>query len=468
MTASTGATVLRLKRGQVVEVVPEGASRTIVVTRGKRYRIKTPGGRVVGRRVWGGRGNPLQLRPQAGSVARIAQWGHSAGRGFLQLKIVGPARAHLTAVVGAEEYLYGLGEVPSSWPQAVLRAQAIAGRSYAYNRVAGGRAGCACDILGDPRDQAYVGWDKEVGTDGAQWVGAVDATARRVAIHSGGIISTLYSSSSGGYTENNENVWGGSPVPYLRGVCDPGDYVPANPNRTWSVSFRPRPLAAKLGKPNGMVRVTGFSPGERGVSGRVVRITVNGRRAGGAPTSWTTSGWDVRQRLGLNDTRFWINRDRNVTGDIRRTYDNLNCRPGLATSNQRKIAGGRFQKFEKGRLYFHADQSTVTWVRGPILAKYVALNAHRGFLGPPFDWGAEAGGKRARFDGGEIYRKGGVGTFEVHGPVLTEYLSLDGARGDLGFPTSDVVTLEDGSLRSTFEGGTITCAPGGGCAVEYV
>ncbi|MEC7715721.1 MAG: SpoIID/LytB domain-containing protein, partial [Actinomycetota bacterium] len=34
-----------------------------------------------------------------------------------------------------DKYLYGLAEVPASWPNAALEAQAIAGRSYATAKV---------------------------------------------------------------------------------------------------------------------------------------------------------------------------------------------------------------------------------------------------------------------------------------------------------------------------------------------
>ena len=34
-----------------------------------------------------------------------------------------------------DKYLYGLAEVPPSWPTAALESQAIAGRTYAYKRV---------------------------------------------------------------------------------------------------------------------------------------------------------------------------------------------------------------------------------------------------------------------------------------------------------------------------------------------
>lgn len=472
LTASSGGFELKLASGTVVDTVDAGDTRRVIVTKGQRFRVRRADGSVVGGKgtTWGGADDPLRANRTGGGVIRVEQWGHRQGRGFLRFHIVGPQKAHLVAVVEAEEYLYGLGEVPSSWPQAALRAQAIAARTFGYRTVAGGRGGCACDILGDVRDQAYVGWDKETGTDGERWVAAVDATARKVAVFGGELITAFYSSSSGGFTENIENVWvGATPQPYLRGVCDPGDYVAANPNRTWSVTMTARQAGAKLAAALGwnVKKVTGFSVTRRGVSGRVVLVTVNGKTPAGADTSLSTTGWDLRNALGLKETRFWVNANRNVTGAIRNAYDALNCRPGLATSAGKGIAGGRWQKFESGRMYLHRGRDAVTWVRGAILEKYVSLKAHRGFLGLPFAWKSVAGGKRARFDGGEIYWKKGVGAFEVHGAVLARYLKAGGAPGDLGFPTSDVVTLANGKVRATFQGGRITCAPAGGsCTVK--
>ena len=81
-------------------------------------------------------------------------------------------------------------------------------------------------------------------------------------------------SSSGGYTENNENVWGGTPIDYLRGVCDPGDYTSANPNATWIETFSPGEITQDLGLSIGTV--TGFTNVDRGVSGRILSVTVEG------------------------------------------------------------------------------------------------------------------------------------------------------------------------------------------------
>ncbi|HEX6208201.1 MAG TPA: SpoIID/LytB domain-containing protein [Actinomycetota bacterium] len=458
-----GRAVLRVGKA-VVERIRAGATRRILIVNG-RYRVKRPNGSVVKKRLWGSAKKPLEVRLKNGGVVRVPEWGHSAGRGFLRLKIVGKRSAHLVAVVPAEKYLYGLGEVPSSWPMAALKAQAIAARSYAYVVVGFGRTGCACDIYASTRDQAYVGWDKESGTAGGRWVKAVGGTSRKVAVHGGAVIQGLYSSSSGGYTENVENVWGGGAVGYLKGVCDPGDWTTANPNRLWSTSFTPRGLASRLGRPNGIVRVTAVNVNKRGVSGRVVTATVKGKRGNGSTASWSTSGWNLRGRLGLRDTRFWVNQDRQVTGKIREAYDELDCRPGLPKSNQKKISGARWQRFENGRIYHHAGRKRETWLRGSVLDAYLSLGGHGGFLGRPWSYGAQAGGVRARFDGGAIYHHDAVGAHEVHGPVLATYLSHGGPASVLGFPTSDVVSEADGTLVSTFQGGTISCPPDAGCTV---
>lgn len=412
-TVASGSAEIRLQSGAVIESVGKGATRSITVTPAQTYVVKKGNGQQVGG-AWGGPGDAIEIVPS--KVVYLKEWGHRAGRGRVSFPIAGASNGHLIAILGAEEYLYGLGEVPSSWPKATLQAQAIAGRTYLYRTVAAGRSGCACDILGDTRDQAYVGWDKEAGTDGGRWVKAVNATPRRVAVYDGNLITTYYSSSSGGYTENIENVWtAAAPAPYLRGRCDPGDHVASNPNRFWSVAFSGGGLAAKLGGPDGMVRATKLQVLERGVSGRVVRATIHGKRGDGSAAAVTMDGWDLRGALGLKETRFWVNQNRNIVGGIRARYDRLKCRPGLATSNQKRLRGGRWQKFERGRMYQ-----------------------------------APAGGK-ARW---------------LKGPVLKRYLKLKGPKGKLRWPTSDTKRLKGKRLRASFQRGVITCKRSGRCFVR--
>jgi peptidoglycan hydrolase-like amidase len=118
----------------------------------------------------------------------------------------------------SDEYLYGLGEVPSSWTEAAMQAQAIAGRSYAVRKTAT-RSGCDCQIYSTTLDQAFVGYSKEIATMGDRWVAAVNATIVNPSVdpntayvvqHNGTTISTYYSSSTGGKSQPTNEVWGAS------------------------------------------------------------------------------------------------------------------------------------------------------------------------------------------------------------------------------------------------------------------
>lgn len=151
----------------------------------------------------------------------------------------------------SNEYLYGLGEVPSSWTQAAMQAQAIAARSYAVKKYAT-RSGCNCQIYATTLDQAFVGYSKEIGTSGNQWVAAVNATIvdSRIAYvvrYNGSIISTYYSSSTGGKSQPTSEVWG-STLPYLVSVDDSFSKDPRvnNANAAWIDTVDQRSLIARL------------------------------------------------------------------------------------------------------------------------------------------------------------------------------------------------------------------------------
>jgi hypothetical protein len=186
----------------------------------------------------------------------------------------------------------------------------------------------------------------------------------------------------------------------------------------------------------------------------------------GSNGSRVVTGWTIRSRLGLRDTRFWVNSNRNITGRIREAYDNLSCKPGVAASPARDVSGGRYQSFAVGRLYFNSARDVVTWVRAAILTKYVAKRAHGGFLGLPYRWRTIDGGagRRAWFENGQIlWKTNRAAAFEIHRPVLGHYLAA-GGFSRFRYPITDVVNVDDGdgdpatqTRRSVFDNGTITC-----------
>ena len=150
-----------------------------------------------------------------------------------------------------DEYLYGLGEVPSYFEDAAMQAQAIAGRSYALKKTAT-RSGCNCQIYSTIRDQSFVGFSKEIGTLGSRWVAAVNATIvgpneAKVVRYKGSVISTYYSSSTGGKTQPTSEVWG-SAFPYLVSVDDhwSQDEGVLNGNSSWTDTIDQLTLVSNL------------------------------------------------------------------------------------------------------------------------------------------------------------------------------------------------------------------------------
>jgi stage II sporulation protein D len=135
-----------------------------------------------------------------------------------RLEVFANTRGTLTVVnvVSLEDYVRGVvpNELsPGGWPQLeALKAQAVAARTYAVSNL-GRFAAQGFDLTPDTRSQVYGGRSTEHPlTDRA-----VRETAGRIATYRGIPINALYTSTCGGRTEDAENIFGGPPVPYLRG-----------------------------------------------------------------------------------------------------------------------------------------------------------------------------------------------------------------------------------------------------------
>jgi hypothetical protein len=109
----------------------------------------------------------------------------------------------------ADEYLWGVSEVPSSWPESALQAQAIASRTYAMSKAGIYRASCDCDLYGEISDQTFSGYAKETEKGWGQlWKAAVTNTAGLVITQDSKPITAYFGSSTGGLTETSLNAWG--------------------------------------------------------------------------------------------------------------------------------------------------------------------------------------------------------------------------------------------------------------------
>jgi SpoIID/LytB domain protein/uncharacterized repeat protein (TIGR01451 family) len=474
-----GSTQGKLIGGRAIK---KGETWRVLVDPSGRYRVLNEAGKMVGGHLWGGvKSNLYALYSNTGR-ARVSEAGHTYNRGYLEFNLYASKSCskisyceRLIIVLIPQSYLYGLAEVPSGWPMTALEVQAVAARTYAFEKVkrlGQHRPTCNCGLYDDTRDQVYAGWDKEGGYLGSRWVTAVKDTNRMVVLYNGAPIQAYYHSASGGYTENNELQWGGTPLPYLRGVCDPGDYTEANPNTVWkvgpisdaTVTSRLRPYTGNIGT------VTKFANPVRGVSGRIVKVTVVGTNG-----QKNINGTMLRRGLGLKDNRVWINANRQVTGSIRNKYDRLMCAPGLPKSSRLSVPGGLRQRFVDGAIYRNEARAAVYWLHGPVYDKYRALGESGGLLGmptsnvisldPPGCSGHTC--SMVRFEQGNIYFKDGIGdgaAHELHGYVLGHYISAGEVSGHLGFPVTDVTLEPDGTTWAKFESGlTVSCSPSGEC-----
>lgn len=398
LTAVGGPFTFVLQKGKVIATVPAGKTRHVSIVGGK-YEITTGTGKVVGDKVWGGKKNDLFAK-RNGSRIWVADWGHHIGRGKVAFNITSDTLADVVGSMPVESYVKGVAEVPNSWHKVALRTQAIVARSFAYWRLAvAPRSGCSCDILSTTSDQAYIGHDKETAEQGDRWVDAVNNTKRKVVRHNGNYVYTPYSSSSGGHTEAIQKVWpAASSAAWLKAVCDPEDDVPENPNTTWEETFTAGAVTSALKPYTGDIgTVEKFKNYSRGKSGRVTTVKVVGGQG-----SKVVDGWDIRTGLGLNDSRFYVNKNFNITGRIRTKYDAIDCKPGKSVSKKISVGGGRYQRFKKGRIYVNDGADTVTWMRGKVLNKYLDVGGHTSDLGLPVKYVGLANGAKGVFDGGEI------------------------------------------------------------------
>jgi SpoIID/LytB domain protein len=243
--------------------------------------------------------------------------GRSYARGIIRIRPAGDG-FHVVLEIGIDDYLYGLGEMPSDWHPQALQTQAIAARTYgvrqairygpAENFDISRQTACWCHMYSTVVDQAYVGWSKEADPFGPNWVAAVQATAGQVVTHplapEYSIIIAYYASSTGGHTDSNvEGLGHTTPLPYLVPTPDPWSLDPAaqNPFASWTVTFTGSQIAAALG----LTTVTGVEVTGRNLSGTVSQVTIAGT-LNGQETVITSGGRSFRSALGMRSTMYSI------------------------------------------------------------------------------------------------------------------------------------------------------------------
>lgn len=124
-----------------------------------------------------------------------------------------------------EDYLKGVvpGEMPASWSVEALKAQTVTARTYALKRM----NQTIDDTVSFQKYEGYI-WTSSLYNNTNE---AVNRTKGQVLKINGSLIDALYSSSNGGKTENNANVWtSGTPLSYFPAKNDPYD-----PRVSWTI-----------------------------------------------------------------------------------------------------------------------------------------------------------------------------------------------------------------------------------------
>lgn len=262
---------------------------------GKTYVAKRKGAGVVLRTKKGIRVAKCSGLLSATGAPTVELIGKGAYRGALEVRPSSvPGRLNAINAVEIEDYLKGVvpKESPASWPIEALKAQAVAARSYA---IATPVKGNGFDQYDDTRSQLYAG----VSAEAARTNQAVDATRSQVVLYNGKVAQTFFFSTSGGHTENNEHSslgFGGTPIPYLRGVPDPYEAEAGAPYYRWRRKFSLGRMNSLLGS---LVRgkLKKVIVTQRGASPRIVRANLIGSRG-----TTTVTGPQLRDQLGLPDT----------------------------------------------------------------------------------------------------------------------------------------------------------------------
>jgi SpoIID/LytB domain protein len=259
-------------------------------------------------------GSGVKLRSSGGRP--IAACGHglrAAGRGQIAIAGVGTYRGALEVVptesdasslnavnaVPVDQYVKGVipNESPPSWPQAELRSQAVAARSFALT---GGVDGNGFDLYDDTRSQVYDGMSSETPSTNE----AAGATRGQVVMYGSKIAETFFSACSGGHTESVQNVFFGPPVPYLVGVPDP--YDGACPLHTWKLEFSGPEISSRLGAYlDGRLKQVVVT--KRGVSPRIVAARLIG-------TGGTTQVRGDQLETALGSYSTWMDFQKVVNG----------------------------------------------------------------------------------------------------------------------------------------------------------
>lgn len=229
-----------------------------------------------------------------------------------------------------ESYLVGvvLAEMPTSFPNEALKAQAVVARTYTLRRQSSGKHEQSAVCMEPNCCQGYRTVEAYLAEGGTaeeleKVRQAVAATKGEVLTYDGEPIDATYFSCSGGMTEAAVAVWG-SDVPYLQAVESPGEEDAAY--YTQDIRFSPEEFARLLGlarvdEPEEWFTQVSYTDG-----GGVDAMTIQGQ---------SYRGTELRKALSLPSTSFTVTVE---NGQIHITTRGFGHRVGMSQYGARAMA----------------------------------------------------------------------------------------------------------------------------------
>jgi stage II sporulation protein D len=220
-----------------------------------------------------------------------------------------------TESIPFEDYVMGVvaGEMPASFEIEALKAQAVAARTYSLSKVIRSGSGGNPDhpsapVCDDTHCQVYRSPEELREIKSAEWMTtgwpkiqkAVESTSGQLMYYQGTLVEQpLFHSSSGGKTENSEDVFV-SALPYLRSVDSPYETGAPHQNEQIEIplsEFKLKVSQANPGKSIGMLDSNSVRILERSAGGRVAAIQVG---------DLTLKGRELRDLFGLRSANFTV------------------------------------------------------------------------------------------------------------------------------------------------------------------
>ncbi|MDD5772730.1 MAG: SpoIID/LytB domain-containing protein [bacterium] len=212
-------------------------------------------------------------------------------RGDMEIR---PEEDNLLAIneVPLEEYLFSVvgGEIYPSWPEEVLKAQAVAARTYALFQY-GKNKDKTYQLESSVDSQRYIG----IAGENKNITKAVLETEGLVMTYHNGLIQAFFHSTCGGKTEDVSSLWPGNNLPYLESkICS---FCRDAENYNWQFSITRSDLEKiLLTDENFKGKLNSFKVTALTRTGRVSELT------------FRTSEGD--KKMNVSDFRRWIGQDK--------------------------------------------------------------------------------------------------------------------------------------------------------------